>query len=771
MTRLRTFARSLLSCLALAGASVGASASAHAATTTSATTLVGVMTGASAAAAASSSPGPVITVRRFALVVGANDGGTDRVVLRYAGSDAEAVSAVLERFGGVDPGDLVRLADPTPEQLAEAIDAMSKRVRAARHGGQHVQFVFYYSGHSDEQGLLLGGQRVDYQDLRREVQAVPADVRIAVLDSCASGAFTRTKGGTKRAPFLVSPAAEVKGHAFLTSSSADEAAQESDRVGGSFFTHYFTTGLRGAADADGDRLITLSEAYAFAFDETLARTEATRGGAQHAAYDIQLAGSGDLVMTDLRETSARLELSEAIGGRVAVRTAGGALAAELYKPPGSAAVSLALEPGRYQVTVDDGSVLWRTELAVADGRTAVLERTALVAVSPERTVQRGPATSDSRTSGEYQYIPFDIGLFPPLSINGQDGTGKKIRNAFSLAVVWGRSAQLDGAALSLGASFVDDRMSGAQLSMLGNAAGFGEGVQITTGANHADRFEGLQAGMVNHAKILDPGAQAGLVNVGGKVRGLQLGLVNVGREVDGVQIGLVSVARRADASVSLLSITREGGVHPEVSLSDTAALNLGLRLPATHTYTFAEIGVQPAGPGRGWQAGLGFGGRIRLPQKLFLDLDLASYAVFRGLDRVRSSNPMAKLRLMVGWEPHRHLSVFGGPTLNTLVELDTDQRFARPGLYDWTALDYINPKAKKPDQVAILTREGCGFCTKAKALLKDLGYEYVEVPLAHNGRSTVVGAITGKATVPQVFINGALIGGWEDLERWAKKAA
>ena len=88
-----------------------------------------------------------------------------------------------------------------------------------------------------------------------------------------------------------------------------------------------------------------------------------------------------------------------------------------------------------------------------------------------------------------------------------------------------------------------------------------------------------------------------------------------------------------------------------------------------------------------------------------------------------------------------------------------------------TMLAYVAPGAKKPDQVAILTREGCGFCAKAKNLLGELGYDYVELPLAHKGRSRAVGAITGKGTVPQVFINGALIGGWEELERWAKKAA
>src|SRR4051812_20870713 len=88
-----------------------------------------------------------------------------------------------------------------------------------------------------------------------------------------------------------------------------------------------------------------------------------------------------------------------------------------------------------------------------------------------------------------------------------------------------------------------------------------------------------------------------------------------------------------------------------------------------------------------------------------------------------------------------------------------------------TLLAYINPKAKKPDQVALLTREGCEFCAKAKSMLEDLGYDYAEVPLDHRVRTRAVGAITGRGSVPQIFINGKHIGGLEDLERWAKKAA
>jgi glutaredoxin-like protein len=88
-----------------------------------------------------------------------------------------------------------------------------------------------------------------------------------------------------------------------------------------------------------------------------------------------------------------------------------------------------------------------------------------------------------------------------------------------------------------------------------------------------------------------------------------------------------------------------------------------------------------------------------------------------------------------------------------------------------TMLAYLNPQAKKPDQVAIFTREGCSYCTKAKALLKNLGYDYAEVPLDHRIRTKVVGAVTGKGTVPQVFINGRYIGGYEELLAWSKKAA
>src|SRR5690606_29662670 len=156
-------------------------------------------------------------------------------------------------------------------------------------------------------------------------------VKVAVLDSCASGAFTRTKGGAMRPAFLVDESSNVEGYAFIASSSATELAQESDRIASSFFTHYFVSGLRGGADANRDGRVTLNEAYQHAFDETVLHTESTQGGTQHPAYNMHLAGTGDVVMTDLRSTEASLVLGKDVLGRLFIRDGRGDLVIEIAK--------------------------------------------------------------------------------------------------------------------------------------------------------------------------------------------------------------------------------------------------------------------------------------------------------------------------------------------------------------------------------------------------------------------------------------------------------
>ena len=327
-------------------------------------------------------------LRRFAFVTGSNDGGDALVKLKYAESDARSFAAVLQDLGGVKPRDLVLVSSPTLQRFEDGLQRVRQMVAAPKEMDERREFVFYYSGHSDDEGLILGKDRVQWEELRRELNEIPADVEVAILDSCSSGSLTRAKGGQARPAFLFDASSDMTGHAYLTSASAEEAAQESDRIGSSFFTHYFISGLRGAADSAGDGMVTLNEAYTYAFQETLASTEKTQYGPQHAAYDINLSGSGDLVLTDLRTSSAILRIGEDVAGRLYVRDAQGNLAVELNKNGGQKA-ELGLEPGVYNVVLDTRTTRLEGDVRITSRQPANLTLASLRSVPLDKATARG----------------------------------------------------------------------------------------------------------------------------------------------------------------------------------------------------------------------------------------------------------------------------------------------------------------------------------------------------------------------------------------------
>ncbi len=555
------------------------------------------------------SQAPEVTLRRFALIAGANDGGAGRVTLRYANSDARAMSKVLTQLGGVDPRDILLVEDPSPSQLSQALDALSLRLRDAKSGPSRVEVFFYYSGHSDEEGLLLKGDRYSYAALRGKLDGLPAEVRIAVLDSCASGALNLLKGGAPRPSFLVDASSSLSGHAFLTSSSADEAAQESERLKASIFTHFFLSGLRGAADVSRDGRVTLAEAYQYAFSETLARTTSTRAGPQRPGWDIQLVGTGDLVLTDLRASDAKLVLGAEVGGRVNVLGANGGLVVEVAKAAGKS-VELGLEAGEYRVVVDDGAGhVGEARLTLAPQSSQVLERSALTSTTLEATVRRGDEP--------HPYLPVEVAFVPPLSIAGLMSAPPRVN--FGLGVIGVRVGAVDGALLGSVFSWSDDTLrglgvggaflktgsltgvglSGAALVATGDVTGLtGSVVTIATGkliglhpsaasvaigdvtgaqlgvaTFSGGDVRGLQAGVLEIALGEVRGAQLGVANYAGRgfggfqagvanlgwadSWGAQIGVLNVGGDVTGTQIGLLNIAKNVKgAQIGLLNIAQ-----------------------------------------------------------------------------------------------------------------------------------------------------------------------------------------------------------------------
>ncbi len=449
-------------------------------------------------------------LRRYALIIGSNTGGgAGRDTLRYAGHDADTVAQVLEQLGGVAGKDLSLLSEPTTTVLDRELDALSKRVRSERKRGQRVELVVYYSGHSDESGILLGGARYDYVRLRDRIRAVPADVHIAIVDSCASGSFTRTKGGTKKPPFLHDTSNQVEGFAFLSSSSADEDAQESDRIGASFFPYVLVTALRGAADRNRDGMITLTEAYAFSYEHTLGRTQNTKHGPQHPAYEMHLSGTGDVVITDLRTSDSALVLPAALRGRVTIIDENGRVTLELTKDAGEP-LSLALPTDSYTVHVENKAGVFEATITMARAGTTELDETELRRVAGERTTARGIASDDDDDDDDdrddrhgpwFRRIPVDFS--PGLRVE----VPNSVRGFDALVTIGGSSREVHGnpvigiaetGDLSIGATVGDEGHFAYDLSFaMGPGVFIGDNLQI--GATIGFGFSGITGGVLDFA--------------------------------------------------------------------------------------------------------------------------------------------------------------------------------------------------------------------------------------------------------------------------------
>jgi len=518
------------------------------------------------------------TLRRFALVAGANNGGPQRVLLHYAQSDARAVARVLRDLGGISPEDTILLLEPGPDALETAFLRMKVLLSEARARGLRTELFFYYSGHSDEEGLLLDDRHFTYPQIRQTLENLPADVRIAVLDSCASGALTRGKGGKWQAPLLVDTSTQVRGHAFLTSASSDETAQESDRVGGSFFTHYLVSGLRGAADESRDGRITLNEAYRYAFNETLARTELTQPGPQHPNYDIQLAGSGELVITDLHAASAILVLAPGMEGRLFIRDAEGHLVAEINKP-GGRSMNLGLEPGAYQVSLELNNQLRQGTITLVEGRETRLDPDSLEKIEPETVSARGgkPAEALSlpaQPDKEEVVRPVSFSFIPGLSTNYGASIKYRVKNYFSINLYLDWSDILSGAELSgIGAVRSLD-VKGAQLAGVFNYAG-----------GHLNGLQG--SGVANVALGPVRGVQAaGVLNYSGPFQGMQVSsTVNVSRgHVTGTQ--LTSAVNVADSLKGF-----QGSSAINVSLGNVRGAQVSAAVNFAGSITGAQVGV------------------------------------------------------------------------------------------------------------------------------------------------------------------------------------
>lgn len=194
--------------------------------------------------------------RVFALMVGVSEYGPDVNDLPYTDEDARKLAEVLRRDGSLNDASVVLTnAEATVDSVRAAF------ARIAAQAGPDDMFLFFFSGHGSQEpapvtGLepdgkaetlvLFDGEMTD-AELAGLFASLDTRLALLVVDACFSGGFARN-------------VVDRPGVMGVFSSEEDLTSAVADKFqAGGYLSHFVRAGMSGAADGDGDRLVTAGE--------------------------------------------------------------------------------------------------------------------------------------------------------------------------------------------------------------------------------------------------------------------------------------------------------------------------------------------------------------------------------------------------------------------------------------------------------------------------------------------------------------------------------
>lgn len=227
-------------------------------------------------------------VRIFAVIVGVSF-YHHMPVLRYSDDDAYKIYGFLKSpEGGALPAANIRMLIDEDATRANILGALTEIFSLA---DANDAILFYYSGHG------LPGSFIPYdynghtnvvlhQEIVDLLRQSPAKHKIVLVDACFSGTVDRLKNVDGAAGKLYEAFDEsAGGMALLLSSKPQEYSLEDGDLRSSVFSFYLMKGLEGEADSNGDKIITVEEAFAYVQTRVRAYTAQAQNPVMGGVFD------------------------------------------------------------------------------------------------------------------------------------------------------------------------------------------------------------------------------------------------------------------------------------------------------------------------------------------------------------------------------------------------------------------------------------------------------------------------------------------------------
>ena len=202
-------------------------------------------------------------VKKFAVVVGCADYQMQGLDLRYSDDDAYRYYAyLLSCEGGAIPSENIAILVDEAATKQNIIKTMNDVYAKA---GPNDMLIFFFSGHGSEGAFCPDDVSREYSSLltHEEIKAVfkqhPAKYKICFADACYSGSIYEGKPETTYTPSSQQETSIV----IMMSSDPTETSAEHPKIRQGAFTYYLLKGLKGSADRNKDKIVTLEELFPY----------------------------------------------------------------------------------------------------------------------------------------------------------------------------------------------------------------------------------------------------------------------------------------------------------------------------------------------------------------------------------------------------------------------------------------------------------------------------------------------------------------------------
>ena len=211
-------------------------------------------------------------------------------VLRYPDDDAYRIYAHLKSpEGGAIPDDQIRIL--VDEDASHFQITTTMRDLFSKAGKEDLVFL-YFSGH----GLPGSFLPIDYDGMNNqlfhnEINAIlaqsKAKYKLCIADACHSGSLLAMKGRDPQilTQFYENLAKAQAGTALIMSSKSDETSLESSGLRQGVFSHFLIRGLKGEADFNLDKKVSVQELYDFVFNHVRTYTGNRQSPVIQGSYD------------------------------------------------------------------------------------------------------------------------------------------------------------------------------------------------------------------------------------------------------------------------------------------------------------------------------------------------------------------------------------------------------------------------------------------------------------------------------------------------------